>query len=199
MTARLPSLDPGAAEWLPMREARALLGVSSPTLRRWADAGRVTAWTTPGGHRRFERSALVSLLATRMGSPQGHSAATAGTCAGAPVSGLDARLQVPARALGAALVRCVQADPATRPGAIGAAQSVAADLGAVARRLGVPTGEVLAGVHALRLRILEALATSARIRGLASAELSDLLVDAVAVLDPVLDRLLMEDPVPVES
>ena len=39
---------------------------SIPTrLRRWADEGRVEAWTTPGGHRRFDRRALERLATDR--------------------------------------------------------------------------------------------------------------------------------------
>jgi hypothetical protein len=36
--------------------------VAPGTLRRWTDAGRVHAFTTPGGHRRFRRSALARLV-----------------------------------------------------------------------------------------------------------------------------------------
>ena len=39
-----------------------MLGVSPATLRRWSDAGRLRVFTTPGGHRRFSRSALERLL-----------------------------------------------------------------------------------------------------------------------------------------
>jgi excisionase family DNA binding protein len=45
-----------------LAEASALLGVSPATLRRWADAGRVSVFTTPGGHRRFSRRGLRRLL-----------------------------------------------------------------------------------------------------------------------------------------
>ena len=41
------------------------MGIDPDTLRRWADEGRVTAWTTPGGHRRFDRAALERLAAQR--------------------------------------------------------------------------------------------------------------------------------------
>lgn len=46
-------------------EASRLLGVDPDTLRRWADEGRVPAFTTPGGHRRFERRALERLVTVR--------------------------------------------------------------------------------------------------------------------------------------
>ncbi len=49
-------------EWLSMHEASALIGVSPATLRRWSDAGDVRAFTTPGGHRRFARSAILAML-----------------------------------------------------------------------------------------------------------------------------------------
>jgi excisionase family DNA binding protein len=45
-----------------IREASALIGVSVATLRRWCDAGHVPVFTTPGGHRRFSRDAVLSLL-----------------------------------------------------------------------------------------------------------------------------------------
>jgi excisionase family DNA binding protein len=53
------------AERLPLGQASRLLGVDPDTLRRWADEGRVPAFTTLGGHRRFERRALERLVATR--------------------------------------------------------------------------------------------------------------------------------------
>lgn len=49
-------------KWLSVREASALIGISPATLRRWSVAGDVAAFTTPGGHRRFARSAILMLL-----------------------------------------------------------------------------------------------------------------------------------------
>lgn len=43
-------------------EAAALLGVSVPTVRAWADAGRVPCHRTAGGHRRFEVEELADWL-----------------------------------------------------------------------------------------------------------------------------------------
>ena len=56
-------------ERLALGEASRLLGVDPDTLRRWADEGRVPAFTTPGGHRRFERRALERLVASRRTGP----------------------------------------------------------------------------------------------------------------------------------
>ena len=52
-------------EWLTIRAASALVGVSVATLRRWCDAGLVRVFTTPGGHRRFSRAAVLELVAQR--------------------------------------------------------------------------------------------------------------------------------------
>jgi excisionase family DNA binding protein len=49
-------------EWLGLGEASSLLDVAPVTLRRWADAGRIPVFTTPGGHRRFSRTGLQRLL-----------------------------------------------------------------------------------------------------------------------------------------
>jgi excisionase family DNA binding protein len=42
-----------------------MVGVDPDTLRRWADEGRVEAYVTPGGHRRFDRRKIEALIATR--------------------------------------------------------------------------------------------------------------------------------------
>ena len=51
--------------WLSLGPASRLLGVDPDTLRRWADDGRIPAYTTPGGHRRFDRRALERLASER--------------------------------------------------------------------------------------------------------------------------------------
>ncbi|MBX0329426.1 helix-turn-helix domain-containing protein [Oscillochloris sp. ZM17-4] len=48
---------------LSLSAASKLLGVHSTTLRRWADAGAVPVYITPGGHRRFARADIEGLAA----------------------------------------------------------------------------------------------------------------------------------------
>jgi len=62
-----PATQPGASVdgWLALGPAARLLGVDPDTLRRWADAGRVQSFTTPGGHRRFARPELERVLSIR--------------------------------------------------------------------------------------------------------------------------------------
>jgi excisionase family DNA binding protein len=62
---RLPDPGSGATTWLSLGPASRLLGVDPDTLRRWADSGRVAAFITPGGHRRFDRRVLERLAETR--------------------------------------------------------------------------------------------------------------------------------------
>jgi excisionase family DNA binding protein len=52
----------GNPEWLTLGQAAAFLGVAQSTIRKWSDSGRLTAFYTPGGHRRFRRSDLDVFL-----------------------------------------------------------------------------------------------------------------------------------------
>jgi excisionase family DNA binding protein len=49
--------------WITLGQACKLLGVNESTLRRWADAGHVRSFRTPGGHRRFSEEDLRTLVA----------------------------------------------------------------------------------------------------------------------------------------
>ena len=60
-------LNKGQPRWLSLGAAAEFVGVNGATLRRWADAGKVRVYRTPGGHRRFNPTDLESLL--REGSP----------------------------------------------------------------------------------------------------------------------------------
>jgi excisionase family DNA binding protein len=57
-----PGADYGR-EWLTLGQAAAFLGAAQSTVRKWADAGRLPTFYTPGGHRRFRRADLEAFLA----------------------------------------------------------------------------------------------------------------------------------------
>ena len=50
------------SEWLTLGQAARFLGVAQSTIRKWSDQGRVPAFYTPGGHRRYRRPDLDNFL-----------------------------------------------------------------------------------------------------------------------------------------
>jgi hypothetical protein len=50
------------SDWIGLGDASRALGVNESTLRRWADAGLVRTFRTPGGHRRFASADLRRLV-----------------------------------------------------------------------------------------------------------------------------------------
>jgi len=65
MTAQQSAAGPAPTdeeEWLTLGQAARFLGVAQSTIRRWSDQGRLPAFYTPGGHRRFRRLQLESFV-----------------------------------------------------------------------------------------------------------------------------------------
>jgi len=56
---RAPTTEP---DWLTLGQAAKYLGMAQSTIRKWSDQGRVPAFYTPGGHRRYRRSDLDKFL-----------------------------------------------------------------------------------------------------------------------------------------
>ena len=56
---RAPTAEP---DWLTLGQAAKFLGVAQSTIRKWSDQGRVPAFYTPGGHRRYRRRDLEAFL-----------------------------------------------------------------------------------------------------------------------------------------
>jgi excisionase family DNA binding protein len=77
----LPNLEPlGASRpanghaaapdrWLTLGQACRVLNVDESTLRRWADAGQVRTFRTPGGHRRFAEGDVRAIVQGRGRAP----------------------------------------------------------------------------------------------------------------------------------
>jgi excisionase family DNA binding protein len=61
--ARFPTMTTrDDSEWLTLGQAARFLGVAQSTIRKWSDNGRVPAFYTPGGHRRYRRADLETFL-----------------------------------------------------------------------------------------------------------------------------------------
>ncbi len=56
-------LTPGTL--ISIHEASQMLGVSEVALRQWTDEGKIKAFITPGGHRRYSRAELKKLVSTQ--------------------------------------------------------------------------------------------------------------------------------------
>lgn len=57
------------ADWISTKKATEILGVGATTIRRLADTDQLPSIRTPGGHRRFERSALEKMVRQNNKSP----------------------------------------------------------------------------------------------------------------------------------
>ena len=57
-----PRAPTGEPDWLTLGQAAKYLGVAQSTIRKWSDQGRVPAFYTPGGHRRYRKADLDDFL-----------------------------------------------------------------------------------------------------------------------------------------
>ena len=199
-----------APDWLSLGPAARLVGVDPDTLRRWADAGQIDAFTTPGGHRRFDRRALERVRASRHArlrplaslgaTPERLSRAyrrSYGSQVGAPLApGAAADREAyrqDGRRLVEALVAHLDADPANAKARARAETSAAVLVDDMARRLaehGVGLTEAVGQFVLARRPFLTELAGIGRRRTLDPAHLASLYEDASAVLDRLLLRFI---------
>jgi excisionase family DNA binding protein len=195
---------------LSLGPAARLIGVDPDTLRRWADQGRVEAYTTPGGHRRFDRRALERLIAGRRIAPSTSLSALGATperlnrayrrsyarsAAGPDPSGVDDPAREAFRRDGRRLVGALLAyldapDAESRQGAEDEAGRITDELAARTARAGTSLTEAVALFVAARRPFLTELGSIARRRSLDSNRLSALYEDASALLDRLLLRLI---------
>jgi excisionase family DNA binding protein len=199
---------------LSLGPAARLLGVDPDTLRRWSDEGRVEAFTTPGGHRRFDRSEIERLLEVRhpgaaippvsllsLGATPDRLSRIYRRSYASAAPDDDVRAVVPpahreafrtdGRGLVASLVAYLDADDdAARAAAEARATTLTDDL---ARRLsaaGLSLTEAVGMFVAARRPFLAELGAIARRRALTADRLSAMFVDASALLDRLLVRLV---------
>jgi excisionase family DNA binding protein len=195
-------------QWVSLGDASRLLGVSTATVRRWADAGRLTAFTTPGGHRRFNRTTLEQMLPSdrgrrheladagltpaRLSRAYRRSAAAPATRETAWLAALDATERDTFRRLGRQLawelVAHLDADePEARHHHLVEATAVAVEYGRRGAELGLPMSDVVEGFLAFRRPFLAEVGIAAERQGLDAGQVNDLHAEA----DRALDRLLV--------
>jgi hypothetical protein len=195
------------SEWLGLGEASRLLGVTPGTLRRWSDAGRVIAFTTPGGHRRYRRVALEGLLPServvrpplsRVGltvarvarayRQEARNAARVIPWLGGLTDSQREWFRVHGRQLAAQLL--VHLDAPTEDEAVESLRSAsedAAGYGRMASDLGLSLSQAVEGFLQFRRPFLHQLAASASSRGLDVAATTELMDRT----ERAMDRLLM--------
>lgn len=195
-----------ASDWVRLGEASRLLGVTPGTLRRWSDIGRVPAFTTPGGHRRYRRSALERLIPpdqlerpslvrsgmspSRLARAYRQEARTAGARVPWLVRLDDAQrewFRSHGRRLAAALLAHLDADDETeREQHLAAATADSADYGRIAASMGVSLSEAVERFLQFRRPFLHELALVARRRGFDTRSSTELMEAAERAMDRLL-------------
>lgn len=195
---------PAGEDYVGLGEAARLLGITPQTLRRWADRGQIASYTTPGGHRRFPRSALLALApAVRprrpalalLGAPeritkayreQAPAVLRAGWLADLPPDQLEL-FRDRGRRMSECLLAHLDADgPAKALASLHEAAGHAAEHGAASARLGASLNQAAQAFLRFRSPFVDELAAVARRRGLDTNEATTLLVDAEHAMDELL-------------
>ncbi|HYM82974.1 MAG TPA: helix-turn-helix domain-containing protein [Candidatus Dormibacteraeota bacterium] len=195
----------GAREWMSLHEASELLGISPTSLRRWADAGMVRTFVTPGGHRRFSREGLSGLLPAvgarptmeRLGeTPERMQHVYRRAVAAAPepmpwVVSLDADQRALFRGHGLVIVTSLlgaldATDETGRSAQLVAARDAAAGYGEAAARAGLPASVAVEVFLRFRRPFMAELSELGRRRGLDTTAVTDLLDRATDAFDELL-------------
>ncbi len=201
----------GVDDWISLGPAARLLGVDPATLRRWATSGRVDAFTTPGGHRRFSRAAIERLRDEQEAGklPLGASPKRIAAAYQRRYGGNKPPLPQPwlaelaetdrdgFRARGRRMVDAIleyldAPDAASRTTSLRVAERLGREYGAEAHRLNLPLAEAIAAFLGSREPLLVEIATLASQRGLSAAASGHLFIQAAALLDDVLLTLIDE-------
>jgi hypothetical protein len=196
--------------WLALGAASRLVGVAPDTLRRWADSGRVESFVTPGGHRRFLRSALEAT----MNAPRRHRygvdrlTGSAGTISGevhrrmarsGAAPPWQARLSAEQRAdfrrwgqrtFNLVLEYVAAGKRAERTLLLGEAEKMGALYGAEASRAGLSLAEAVEAFLFYRSPVLDAIASHLRRRAAQITDLTTAYREATAAIDEVLTALV---------
>lgn len=196
-------------QWLTIREAAELVGVSTATLRRWADAGTVETYTTPGGHRRFSRASVLGLLPhgharpsleemgessdrlTRVYHRQLRQVMHESPRIEAMDEGERSLFREPGLQISAALLIFLDAPtPEARESALADAERACSAYGRLACSTGLTLSETVELFLRFRMVFLHEIASTARRRALDTTEATELLESATVAFDRLVKALL---------
>lgn len=184
-----------------------MLGVDPDTLRRWADNGKIEVFTTPGGHRRFLRSAIDAMLPrhrtarrpslSAMGEAPDRVAAEFRRRVRTELSDQDWRARFDESSLRWFRERGMRMsdlllgsmDTTRRSGRdqlLTQAEQLGREYGAEAKRTGLSLGEATQAFLFFRARFMAEIAHVARRRSLETAQAATLFTEADGALDRVI-------------
>jgi hypothetical protein len=184
--------------------------VDPDTLRRWADRGQIRVFTTPGGHRRFLRSAIDALVAgtaalerpplSAIAEHPDHIAAEFRRRVRTDLTAEDWRSRLDEATLRWFRERGVRMSDlllgsldstrrAARERLLAEAETLGHEYGAAAKRAGLSLGEAAQAFLFFRARFMGEIAHVARRRAVAPPAAATLFDEADAALDRVIIAL----------
>ena len=188
------------SRWVSLARACEILGVNESTVRRWADAGEIQMFRTPGGHRRFDEADLVGLVERGAQRPNREIESATVTRIRRELHSTQAEPQWyrdtnederdALRPLGRRLVQIVDdyvAKRGDRSGLEREVSEIGAEYGAELRRRGMPLAQAVQAFTFFR-RALDQTAKQLAARSNMSADESALAREQIAILA---DRVLL--------
>ncbi len=209
--------DEPEGQWLTARQAADLVGMSTATLRRWADAGMVETFTTPGGHRRFSRPSVLALLPHEHARPSlgemGESSERLASVYHRQVrqvvhespriealdEGERSLFREPGLQISRALLVYLDAStPEARESALADAERACSEYGRLACSAGLALTETVDLFLRFRMVFLHEIASTTRRRALDTIEATELLESATMAFDRLVQALLTAYEEPCE-
>lgn len=185
-------------------EAAQMLGVSESALRQWTDEGRIKAFVTPGGHRRYDVGDLKHFMSARPRSASvrdligelEEAVQPLREVARAAIQGkpwyarLDRDAQQQLAGLGRSLLRAIiryASSPAHREDGLVAARAAGGHFGETLARLGLPLTDAVETFILHRDPIMKAAAHLIKRR----EHITGGVVDAIPLVAHVMDEALL--------
>jgi excisionase family DNA binding protein len=195
------------SDWVSIGRAAERLGVNPATLRQWTALGKVHAYRTPGGHRRFSASEIASLAAATANAPAGIAVelmdrlrqryqAAAQTAASHErwITQLDEEARRRFHGLGATLLTHLSeyvtaASPRLRRVALQAGRDIGRQYGELCSAAGLDTARAVDAYVVFRRPLLDVLGQVIAAHPEHSSEMSRVMRDAEAFMDQVLGSI----------